>query len=120
MEYIYNRDFYNLSYDILDMTNDNKLKGKICVELICFTNRARIFEEEFDFEISCHIAHYHDTGEKLDSSGFNESFPKNKLIDFLIYLDEYFTEYNCKNDEENNNINEFLFLYRKKIRKYLV
>lgn len=138
MQYITLKEFLELFYSIHDSTDCKDLKNTIFIYFYRFSNRNYNFQYNITNEkhkriIMDFFYHYDKHGEILKDTVYYENRKQINIDDILnykikfhnfynclVYLDEYFTHYNRKDDDENKRINEFLFIYREKIRKFLI
>lgn len=132
MEYITFNDFIDLYRNIISCIDDYNFRYRIFNHFHKFLwgNNIQYDEKKLEYQFllidilrfyteNKHInfKHY----EKLDYNYrlVGNKICYNKLYNFLVYIDEFYTEYDCKDDDENKEINDFLYEYRKIIQKYL-
>jgi hypothetical protein len=77
-------------------------------------------ERHHENRMWCYLHSYYGEKNRMILPLYDNSIKRLELINRLIKIDEIITEYNCKDDEENIEREEFLFLYHKIIKKYMV
>ena len=126
-------EFINFYYDLIDSI-DEDMKKKIFLCFHHFIVHDSLFyntgNKDYYFIIIDNIKNFNENRE------LNREYEKNRaelffsdinnlkishenFFNILVFIDEKYTHYDNKDEYEYKKTNEFLYIYREKIRKYL-
>lgn len=118
------QEVYDLFCDIIDIPIGNEIGRFIVILCLRALQCEKLYRNEdrrHENRMWCYLhSYYGERNREIIPSFYKNNIKRIEFINRLIKIDEILTEYNCKDDEENKERNEFLFLYHQLINKYMV